>query len=373
MSRGTYGKCAERRCLRVGEWPGEDRQRWRDALVPGDLLDAGGLRAGYREISNSKVEAGYGRWLTFLRHSGRTWDGAPEARITPEAVTAYVTEMESLSNGTQTIQTRLQELYEAAVVMNSGVEWAWIRSIQANIRARHKPVRPKRGRLVGTDDLLGLGLDLMAAAAACSTPRLAAITYRDGLMCALLALRPLRRKNLAALALQRTIVNVGDDWMIILPGDDDEDAALPEMTKTGAPIELPWPEILVEPLERYLAIHRPVLCQLNGRWAAPVGEALWVSSNGSPLTQQAVYDRIVEQTKIAFGRAINPHLFRDCAATTIAVEDPEHVRMAAPLLGHRNFATTEKFYIKAQTVAAGRKLQESVLALRHGKPPIEEG
>jgi hypothetical protein len=29
------------------------------------------------------------------------------------------------------------------------------------------------------------------------------------------------------------------------------------------------------------------------------------------------------------GVAINPHLFRDCAATTIATDDPEHVLIIA--------------------------------------------
>ena len=28
-----------------------------------------------------------------------------------------------------------------------------------------------------------------------------------------------------------------------------------------------------------------------------------------------------------FGHALNPHLFRDCAATSIAIEDPDHVRI----------------------------------------------
>ena len=29
-------------------------------------------------------------------------------------------------------------------------------------------------------------------------------------------------------------------------------------------------------------------------------------------------------------QAINPHLFRDAAATTLAIADPAHVRVAAP-------------------------------------------
>ena len=50
------------------------------------------------------------------------------------------------------------------------------------------------------------------------------------------------------------------------------------------------------------------------------------------MTQMALYDRIMLQTKAAFGLPLNPHLFRDCAATSIAIQDPEHVRIAASLL-----------------------------------------
>ena len=38
------------------------------------------------------------------------------------------------------------------------------------------------------------------------------------------------------------------------------------------------------------------------------------------MTEIALYDRIRARTKAAFGAAINPHLFRDAAATTMAVE-----------------------------------------------------
>ena len=60
----------------------------------------------------------------------------------------------------------------------------------------------------------------------------------------------------------------------------------------------------------------------------------------------AIYDRIRARTKDKFGVAMNPHLFRDAAATTVAIADPANVRLAAPLLGHRTFTTTEKYYLR---------------------------
>jgi integrase len=70
------------------------------------------------------------------------------------------------------------------------------------------------------------------------------------------------------------------------------------------------------------------------------------------MTQIAIYDRIRQRTGEAFGAPINPHLFRDATATTLAIADPENVRVAAPLLGHRTFTTTERYYQQAKSFDA---------------------
>ena len=82
------------------------------------------------------------------------------------------------------------------------------------------------------------------------------------------------------------------------------------------------------------------------------------------MTEMALYDRIRARTAIAFGKAMNPHLFRDAAATTLAIGDPAHVRVAAPLLGHRSFSTTEKYYQQASAMSAHR---DYVAAIRERK------
>jgi integrase len=167
----------------------------------------------------------------------------------------------------------------------------------------------------------------------------AAIAYRDGLLIAFLALIPLRRRNLADLVLDRSLLREGDQWVVAF-GEAD--------TKTRAAFEIVAPEALRQPIEAYLAVHRPLLAARAGRWTRPLGGALWVSKDGSPMTQIALYDRIRARTKDHFGVAINPHLMRDAAATTLAIADPAHVRLAAPLLGHRTFATTERHYLQAR-------------------------
>ena len=66
----------------------------------------------------------------------------------------------------------------------------------ARLRAEPRDHGSKRARLRFSRELFALGIRLMAEAESSpSTPRQRAIDYRDGLMIALLAARPLRRRN----------------------------------------------------------------------------------------------------------------------------------------------------------------------------------
>ena len=87
------------------------------------------------------------------------------------------------------------------------------------------------------------------------------------------------------------------------------------------------------------------------------------------MKARTVNYQIIRTTERAFGKSINPHLFRDCAVTTVAIEDPEHIGIAAPILGHTDPRTTEEHYIQANQLVAGRKLRSSVDALRRELHP----
>ena len=66
------------------------------------------------------------------------------------------------------------------------------------------------------------------------------------------------------------------------------------------------------------------------------------------VREESLTAMVKQRTQERFGHALNPHLFRDCAATDIAAHDPEHARIAAPVLGHADFRTTEAHYVHAQ-------------------------
>jgi integrase/recombinase XerD len=347
------GRSPERICLKRAQWPARDRLLWAEALRPGDLLEPGGIRAKYRKVSNDKIEKGYGRYLTWLQHRGELDPNtAPGSRINPNRVASYVEDLEKLGNKTHTILARLQELYEAAQVMDPIKDWTWIRRVAGIVRARPKITRDKKHKMVGTEDLFGLGLELMERARAEPNLPRAALIFRDGLIIAFVALRPFRLRNLAEVELDRTLRRNGDVWSLAFPDGDG--------TKSGAPIEVPWPEILIPALEEWLDYWRPQLMDRPHDGICPIGGMLWVSQRRTPMTKAALYSQIVMRTRVAFGTPINPHLFRDCAATTLAQVDPEHVRIAAPLLTHRTFSTTERYYIRANTIAACREYQKAI-------------
>ena len=94
-----------------------------------------------------------------------------------------------------------------ALVMDPHRDWSWIYRMGSPIRSRHQPARPKRHRLVPARELFDLGLGLIARAERERTACGHAVVHRDGLLVALLAARPLRLRNLAGLAFDRTLIS----------------------------------------------------------------------------------------------------------------------------------------------------------------------
>jgi site-specific recombinase XerD len=140
------------------------------------------------------------------------------------------------------------------------------------------------------------------------------------------------------------------------------------------PIEFAIPAELIPFLDRYLSHYRPMLNVATGHWGGrrtlvQVGARLWVSNYGSAMSAGAVYDRVTKLTKAKFGQAINPHLIRDCAATSTAIEDPEHVGITTSILAHTSLRTSERHYNHAGSLVAMRCHQENLMALRRlGRP-----
>jgi site-specific recombinase XerD len=352
-----------RRPLPLEAWPAADRRAWLAALAAGDVLEPGGAAAGWRPHSKRNAVQGWGHYLAWLARTGQL-EGSegPGERVTPERLVGYIAALRARGNAPATVLGRVDMLALFLRAVDPGRDPPDpLRRLLVRLRAEVEGVgHPnKRGRLQASHDLLALGRHLMQEAEARTgdlPPYRRAVLYRDGLMIALLAARPLRLKNFAALELDRHLVREGLGWRLVIPGAE---------TKTRRPLDLPFPSALVPALERYLAVHRPVLAARPGRGQGQAGAAaLWLSLEGGPLSAGTLCHQVRQRTRAAFGRAVNPHLFRDCAATSLALEDPAHVRIAAQVLGHAAFATTEKHYNLAQGQQAATAWHETLDGLR---------
>ena len=341
-----------RRCLKVDEWPRADREAWEAMLRVGHVLDVAGRASHWSWATRHKNRRGYGRWLNFLdRHSGIDRAQHPADRTTRDVVRRYLELLVAQGLAPYTVVARIGELRAVISTMAPEKDWQWLTDLVTRLRRQARPVVNKRPKLVPSTDLFYWGLEHMVAieAATEGDQDLMAVQYRDGLMIALLAARPLRLSNLASIRIGRHLVRYGETWLLEFEAHE---------VKNRRPLELPFPDMLAPYLETYLHHWRPVL--LGGRRT----DRLWVTRYGQLMGTRAAYRRTTKVTARAFGTPLNPHLFRDCAATFIAIEDPEHVRIIGPLLGHAWHSTNEKHYNQAQSVEAGRVYQDSLVALR---------
>ncbi len=339
--------------LPYARWPAPDRRAWQAAFTPGDIFDDHGQGVRLSATSRRNYEVGYTRWLGFLsRRDPAALSMTPPARVTQARITAFTTE---LAEGRKpiTVYNLVRNLHAALSIMYPAMGWDWLHPL---IRQWHRRITPRSSApMIDCARLFELGLDLMAANRphVAESPR-ARQRFRDGLIIAFLAARPLRRRSRAALAAGRTLRRVGETWMIVLG---------PEHTKTREPLEFPFPRTLVADLDFYLAEVRP---RFPG---AERHVGLWATAFGTAMSGDALHETIANRTREAFGRPVGPHEFRRAAATTIAIHRPDEVGAAQHLLGHRHPSTTRDYYILAGNLQAAKAHQEALAGLRERTYP----
>jgi integrase/recombinase XerD len=82
---------------------------------------------------------------------------------------------------------------------------------------------------------------------------------------------------------------------------------------------------------------------------------LWLGAEGEHMTGKAISRRVRQLITRHLGRAMSLHLFRDSAATTVAIHDSAHVGIVGDVLGHSRHETSEKHYNQARGVEAVRR------------------
>lgn len=327
----------------VREWPSEAQRRWTDALAPRDILALGRPRVSWRAVTKDSVALAYGAWLGW-RKSG-DWPDALSP--SPQELVAYIAGIrERLAPSS--VRQRVEFLGMAVSVVDPDASREAFKTVLPKLRD-HVPSRRKRQRLQRTKDLIALGIKVMdeALAQTCD-PMQRCLKFRDGLQIALLAARPLRKRNFSQLTIGDNVRLVQNRWRIMVPGPE---------TKTGQPIDVPFPPKLVDALALYLNVIRPQLMK------GPT-DALWISRRGQRQAPDSIAHNIAKLTAKEFGQPINLHLFRDCASTSIAVEDPKNINIVASVLGHTSLATTLEHYNQARSIDASRQFVSMMTDLR---------
>lgn len=331
--------------LHFSAWPAEDQALWAAAFEHGDVFDEERRGAHLAEATKIGLRTASARFLGFLASEDpERLRLTVDARVNPESVKAFVKHLRKSCRDTSVVST-LHMLRLALGLICPETDWSWLKTIGKRIDAQARP-RSDRSRGVTSAQLYAIGLQLMAdaekaALSAGQVTREDALAYRDGLIIALLAAVPLRRRTVAALTTNQHLVKIGDCWLLDIPAAD---------TKTLRPLEFPLPDVLSERLDLYLARFR---CAITG---ANDHQGLWPSARRKPMGGGSIYDAVRRRTAKALGFPFNLHSFRRAAGNLWSTSDPANVRGVKDLLGQTNFGTTEKHYIGAQSRLAGRAL-----------------
>jgi integrase/recombinase XerD len=259
-----------------------DQQLWSRAFETDDSFgDVPGARLA--KATQQQYFFGWRRYLGFVAaEEPSALEIAAAERLTMERVRRFAVHL-AATNAPQSVAGCVDALYKAARIMLPEHDWAWLRSAKARLHAA-APARSPKGPVITSVQLLELGQQLMDESqmeSATSIPMAEAVKYRDGLMIALLAFIPLRRKNFSALEIGRHLVEEGSGWFIIVP---------PEETKTGTSIEFPVPEMLTPYLATYLHIIRPRMLTNT------MCKALWVSPKGGALLYSGIWGIMTRHT-----------------------------------------------------------------------------
>ncbi len=330
---------------------GPGQARVRTGLRAGGLFDADGLATHWASVTRTGVIKAYGHWLAFLIRTGQlTETSSPAARVNSKSLADYVRHLESRL-APFTVVTRIRGLAEALRVMSAMDAHHLARRVHQNLRRRAKPSRDRRESLVAPSQLYWAGIDRMERHRSMSIKDpSAAIMFSDGLMMAMLAAKPVRRRNFFRTRIGvhlRKSSNGIYEWKFEA-----------HETKTREPICAALPHTLTPYLDFWIETVRPVL--LGNRQ----GHALWLTTTGSNMAIDTGYGRFCRATHEELGVRVNPHMVRSIVATGVAIEMPDAVGITPMLLDHRSDQISRQYYNLADQLSASARYLEQLEKLR---------
>jgi integrase len=336
------------RSLPLYLWPEADRNAWHLACQPATRLKAGGRAGHLRPVTRESHAEQYGYFLGFLDRNGLLEPDRPAtANVASAKVEAYLAELKTRVSS-MTVLARISQLRRAARYMAPARNLVWLAEIEKDLALVARP-RSKHDRLVLTEVLVQAGLKLIDETE--RSPKLTklarACRVRNGLMLALLAFCPIRRKNFAGLEIGRSFVKIRGRWWIALSAAE---------TKEKRADERRVNELLTPLIDRYVTEYRPVLAR------SPSGStALWLSANdGAPITPKQLARVIRTTTLASVGVPVSPHMFRTSAASSAAAYAGDNPHLATAVLHHTHPDFTTEHYNRATSLSAAENFRKIV-------------
>jgi integrase len=334
----------------LSHWPEADRDAFRAAFARGDRFDDNdGPGAHLADGTRRNIVTTYRRWLGFLQgnHPEDLMRSSAE-RITLERVRGFVAHLDREVRPTSVAMAVAQLCYAARLVAPNH-DWQWLAAVKARLLARARP-QDRFDRLVPPCQTLDFGIELMdhALARPATSRKASGIQYRDGLLLALISLRPIRRRSLAALTVSRHIEITNAGTNILLYAAD---------TKSKRPDSFSVPERLIPYLKHYLEEIRPALLGIHPH------DGLWASCKFRPLSGGRLYDIARARVRKKFGKDMGLHDFRRSTATYLAIDAPEMIDLIPGLLQHAN-PTSARHYNLAPAITASQRFAKHRTATR---------
>jgi integrase len=345
--------------LRLDAWPARDRTRWLQATTRSKARFVVGDNPAddLADASLAKAAAGYGRWLSFLASSGELdVDEVPGNRVTPERLARYIDDMRARGNRDTTVFGRLQELASVLRILEPGFDPRRVLAPGGAAVHGRLDLSPRPVEVHHPASLFEMGIDMMERAMILSAPRRRQVMLRDGLLFAVLALRPYRLGTIVSAQLGENVWKDDGRWWTNFA---------PPRVKNKRELTFPLPAALTPWVERYLAVERVEL--LNGGET----QAFWVNWKGKPLRTRGLEKRIRWCSEKRFGpeRTFGPHRFRYGVATVGPEIDPDHPTIGAILLGD-SYRTADEHYNRAETHQASQRFAETIEEIRAATEPL---
>ena len=307
----------KQRSLRPDMWSPSERQRLSAAV------QRGGRRRDQSGVFNKGVYhqrnliSSYSCSLGWLADCDLlNWELDPAERWSVEVLERYIDHLTS-AYARATVAHRLRYLERALATFDPSGDRELVKSALFRL-GRPGRNTAKDSRVVLSDRLLQLGLDLMYEAEAMELSAFAAAHYRTGLQIALMAIVPWRIGEFSRLTVgndDNHVYQMDGQWRIRI-------SALETKNRVSGR-DVPFPKTLIKHLKRYLSKFRETLGK--GVYA---GQALWLSTRAQQQGSRVIFWHFKKQTCYGLGeplarmisakrrrppwRSMRPHILKRC-------------------------------------------------------------